>query len=433
MLLLQLRVYSGFFQSGVSRNKSTASASNTRLYSTPLPLLSTTAYPSSTFSSTAHFYNEHVTESSTDEETSSDDYFNENNYVRILNNYRKVVDEEVSRTEGSAPEVTVPIKEKSKEAAKKTEEAPKDGKESLKEGLNKRSGEAEAPKDGNLVKDAVKDMKDPKRSGETKVANNRMELKENLMKTVQGKVPKPAGINKNLYKKTGGDGTPRKPLDELRRTTEQYVSVATTEYFDTEEERKSLEELSSKVAEGVKKGESNELPKGNAEKVKAGVPAPTPTTINLHSKTSENIINSIRNIMNNTHHLKQGLSEIHDAQIIVKADPKVGKKDAKTPEAKTSEAPTKINEASAKINEASPTALERLDNTIVARSGEDEKTRLRNTKVLEPTENDARAMPENLSAAFPWSWAKDILLEKPVAKKTAPNVEDIIAETTDSV
>lgn len=360
--------------------------------------------------------------------------------MRILNNYRKVVDEEVSgkTTEDSADQVAetaapavTPSKiektESKKEFVKKSDES------STKETLNKRSGEAPV-----------------------KTASNRMELKENLMKTVQNKNNKAAdkqvgAINKNLYKKNA-DGSPRKPLDELRkvgvdRTTEQYVSVATTEYFETEEEKKQFLQSHKKVTT-----ESNDLPLKSvkdAEKVKSveniklDRPAPTVATATLskdvmHTKASENIINSIRSIMNNTHHMKQATnSEIHDAQIIVKA-PEVasGRFNTKHDAKKAGETKTSTFESATDIDELQPTTYEKLNDKhaishakFSAVSDVDEKIRLRNTKVLEPTENDARAMPENLSNAFPWSWAKDILLEKPVAKKTAPNVEDIITDT----
>lgn len=418
------------------RNKS-ASASNTRLYSTPLPLISSTTMATFVSSSSpAHFYTEHITESTNqEEENSSDDYFNENNYVRILNNYRKVADEEVNgRTEDSADVAETPalvVTSKTPEAKK---ELKKSSDETLKENLNKRSGEIHATP--------------------VKAATNRMELKENLMKTVQNKNSKVVdkqAVNKNLYKKNA-DGSPRKPLDELRkadRTTEQYVSVATTEYFETEEEKKIFMEHKDNHKRVTT--ESNELPaKGKdavkaVEKDKLDRPAPTvatgtPIKDAMHTKASENIINSIRNIMNNTHHMKQANSEIHDAQIIVKAPGEAtrfntkhdGKKTGVAAETKSSTHSTV--ESATDIDEAKPTMNEKLDKNFLSHAKSpvpdlDEKIRLRNTKVLEPTENDARAMPENLSNAFPWSWAKDILLEKPVAKKTAPNVEDIIADT----
>jgi len=55
--------------------------------------------------------------------------------------------------------------------------------------------------------------------------------------------------------------------------------------------------------------------------------------------------------------------------------------------------------------------------------------RIRSTKVLEES-NSGRNMPDTAGAAaaaaapgdsFPWTWAKSILLEKPVQKKTAQN------------
>lgn len=148
-------------------------------------------------SSPTHFYTEHITESTNqEEENSSDDYFNENNYVRILNNYRKVADEEVNgRTEDSADVAETPalvVTSKTPEAKK---ELKKSSDETLKENLNKRSGEIHATP--------------------VKAATNRMELKENLMKTVQNKNSKVVdkqAVNKNLYKKNA-DGSPRKPLD----------------------------------------------------------------------------------------------------------------------------------------------------------------------------------------------------------------------------
>lgn len=46
--------------------------------------------------------------------------------------------------------------------------------------------------------------------------------------------------------------------------------------------------------------------------------------------------------------------------------------------------------------------------------------RLRSTKILEQQENNsARNMPEMHSESLPWAWAKNILLEKPVMKKTS--------------
>ncbi len=48
-------------------------------------------------------------------------------------------------------------------------------------------------------------------------------------------------------------------------------------------------------------------------------------------------------------------------------------------------------------------------------------SRIRTTKILE--ENSGRNMPETHQTAesLPWPWAKDILLEKPVMKKTSSN------------
>lgn len=345
-----------------------------------------------------------MTESSTnqEEENSSDDYFNENNYVRILNNYRKVVDDELKSDEG------VKVGE-SPAGAKKEVEGKKDAKEVVKKSED--------------VKENVN-----KRSGEGSKTANRMEVKESLMKSVANKngvrVGDKVGINKNLYKKNG-DGTPRKPLDELRRdrTTEHYVSVATTEYIETEEERKA-------ALESIKKLESNELPGKVAgvkdvDRIAERRPAPTVATGHNMHKTSESIINSIRNIMNNTHHMKTGASEIHDAQILVKSDAKPAKPEAGKFKPERKVGGVRDAEAATETDEVKPTVYERLAKPAPEM---DDKNRLRNTKVLEPTENDARAMPENLSNAFPWSWAKDIFLEKPVAKKTTPNVEDIVAD-----
>lgn len=44
--------------------------------------------------------------------------------------------------------------------------------------------------------------------------------------------------------------------------------------------------------------------------------------------------------------------------------------------------------------------------------------RIRSTKVLEEN-NSGRNMPEIHAESLPWAWAKNILLEKPVMKKTS--------------
>ena len=47
--------------------------------------------------------------------------------------------------------------------------------------------------------------------------------------------------------------------------------------------------------------------------------------------------------------------------------------------------------------------------------------RIRSTKILEQENNSGRNMPEMNAESFPWAWAKNILLEKPVMKKTSQN------------
>lgn len=49
-----------------------------------------------------------------------------------------------------------------------------------------------------------------------------------------------------------------------------------------------------------------------------------------------------------------------------------------------------------------------------------QSNRIRSTKILDEN-NSARNMPEMHPDSFPWTWAKNILLEKPIMKKTSQN------------
>lgn len=308
---------------------------------------------------------------------------------------------------------------------------------------------------------------------EYKGNQNRMDIKETIMKNIQNKInDKQAGsATKNVYKKNTialktEENVSKKPelTNGINGVTDVTPGVTlktgevnekkTNDPDKTITEIKKIEptqnSISSKIEPTQKHGElkvSNTIVDKNAKK---------DVNKDNNVKTSETIINNIKNIMNNSN--KTPNSEIHDTQILVKNinnevdfkhtkssdDKKIngkiednGKEDNMKAHDETVDI---LDDYDAKFNvfngnvasvendgkgrfrgasrHGAPIGVndeERVRNVNV---GEDDKTRLRNTKVLEPTENNARNMPEDLTNAFPWSWAKDILLEKPVAKKT---------------
>jgi hypothetical protein len=81
----------------------------------------------------------------------------------------------------------------------------------------------------------------------------------------------------------------------------------------------------------------------------------------------------------------------------------------------TTESPTSdISVTTLKFDKSSGAPLETDEHFSLLSSS----NRIRSTKILEEN-NSGRNMPEMHGESFPWAWAKNILLEKPVMKKTS--------------